>query len=76
MRLVRAERRDGEAWILATSLVRKESTADNITDADTCRWRIDEFYRCLVTTHVGQGQFHTRSTGGLHHEISAQWRLG
>jgi len=72
VRLVRVERRDGTPWVLATSLVGDEFEAADIADAYTRRWRIEEFYKCLVTDYFGQGMFHARWTGGVRQEIYAQ----
>ncbi len=73
VRLVRVERgQDADPWILATSLLGEELSAADIADAYTRRWRIEEFYKCLVSSYFGQGFFHAKWTGGVRQEIYAQ----
>ena len=72
VRLVRVERRDGTPWVLATSLVTDEFSAEDIADAYRRRWRIEEFYKTLVSDHFGQDMFHAKWGGGVRQELYAQ----
>jgi len=72
LRLVRVERRDGSPWILATSLVGDAFSAADIEDAYQRRWRIEEFYKTLVSDYFGQEMFHAKWAGGVRQEIYAQ----
>ena len=72
VRLVRVERLDGTPWVLATSLVTDDFCADDIADAYRRRWRIEEFYKTLVSNYFGQDMFHAKWAGGVRQEIYAQ----
>ncbi len=72
VRLVRVERRDGEFWILATSLPTDEFPAAVIADAYTRRWRIETAYGLLVADYFEQAMFHSKSADGVRQEVFAQ----
>jgi len=72
VRIVVVPRRGGEPWILVTSLRSGGFTAAQVADAYSRRWRIEEYYKLLVSPYFGQGFFHARSVHGVAQEVLAQ----
>lgn len=72
VRIVVVPRRGEVPWVLLTSLPADEFTPDDVADAYTRRWRIEEYYKLLAGTYFGQGFFHGRSVRGVEQEVLAQ----
>jgi hypothetical protein len=68
---VRLRNPDGEAAFFFTTLHRSAVSAAQLRKLYHMRWEAEEFYKLMKSPYIGQGQFRSRSAGGVRQEIHA-----
>lgn len=71
LRAVRLTNHDGEESFFLTSLRRSQFSRAQLRDLYHRRWEAEEFYKLYKGPYIGQGQFRSKSPGGLRQEIHA-----
>lgn len=71
LRAVKLANHDGEESFFLTTLRRKDFTLASIRELYHMRWEEEEFYKLAKSAYIGQGQFRSKSPGGVVQEIHA-----
>jgi hypothetical protein len=69
LRAVRLTNRDGEESFFLTTLRRSQLSRAQIRDLYHRRWEAEEFYKLFKGPYIGQGQFRSKTPGGVRQEI-------
>ena len=62
---------DGTESYFLTSLQRQHFTRADLRELYHMRWEAEEFYKLMKSPYIGQGQFRSKSPGGIRQEIHA-----
>lgn len=71
VRLVRIEAPDGSETFFFTSLQKSKFSRAHLAELYHLRWEAEEFYKLFKSPYIGQGQFRSKSAGGIEQEIHA-----
>ncbi|HVS16999.1 MAG TPA: IS4 family transposase [Planctomycetota bacterium] len=71
LRAVRIVSPKAEELFFLTSLFKSEAGLGDIGDLYHLRWEIEEFFKLCKSSYIGQGQFRSKSPGGVEQEIVA-----
>ncbi len=71
VRLVRIAAPDGTQSYFLTSLRRTELGLRQLRELYHMRWEVEEFFKLLKGSYIGQGQFRSKSPSGVLQEIHA-----
>lgn len=71
VRAVRIERGDSEPTVVLTSLDASDVDAAAINELYRLRWEVEEYYKLIKSSYLGQGQFHSKKPAGVRQEIYA-----
>ena len=71
LRAVRIVSPKGEELFFLTTLSKREAGRGDIAELYHLRWEIEEFFKLCKGSYIGQGQFRSKSPGGVEQEIVA-----